>query len=144
MVVERFNAWVRLVQGCEGKPPPAMPGPKKFEPKCKHLPKLNRYTERLPATYWAKWTKRGIDEGLIAKSWVNSMRLKELAETLGYGDTQRLLRVCDRLENGADIGCRGRGRLQTKVKNNPSAYEYGDRVADSLQDWIEQESPLVH
>ena len=41
-----------------------------------------------------------------------------------------------RLKKGADIGCKGAGRLPTSKPNSASAIEYGDRLADSLQDWI--------
>ena len=61
-----------------------------------------------------------------------------MAERAGYQDIDRLGRVCHRLENGAETGCRGRGRLSTKHRNADSAYEYGDRISDALQDWVVQ------
>ena len=44
-----------------------------------------------------------------------------------------------RLREGADIGCRGPARLQTKARNSPSAYEYGARVMDTIQGWVKDE-----
>ena len=120
-----------------GKPLPRLPQLKTFKPKSKNLPILDKYPKKLPATYWAKWHKRTVSQALPTKSWVDPVKLNKLAEALGYGDPERLSRVCMRLEQGADIGCRGRGRESTKVPNSPSVYQYGDRVADSLQQWID-------
>ena len=102
------------------------------------MPRLEQYTSRLPAIYWARWNKRGLEQLLPVKSWVDAGKLRKLAEDLEYRDVKRLGRVCERLEKGADIGCQGRGRLATRVKNNPSAYEFGERVAHSLQQWVEE------
>jgi hypothetical protein len=44
--------------------------------------------------------------------------------------------VCKRLEEGAKLGCSGRGRLPTRKGNNMSSHEFGERVSDSLQNWI--------
>ena len=52
------------------------------------------------------------------------------------GSENRLRRVLQRLENGADIGCKGPSRLPTIENNSRSFFEYGVRVADSLQGWI--------
>ena len=41
-----------------------------------------------------------------------------------------------RLQNGADIGCKGDCRLPTNKPSSDSAYQYGVLVADSLQSWI--------
>ena len=72
------------------------------------------------------------------KSWVSSIELRKLGEQLGYKDKHRMNRVCSRLEMGANIGCVGRGRLPKITPNGPSTYEFGARVADSLQEWINQ------
>ena len=44
----------------------------------------------------------------------------------------------DHLQRGASIGCEGDGRLPTSRPNSDSAAEYGVRVEDSLQSWIEK------
>ena len=67
---------------------------------------------------------------------VSSKKLKEMATRYGYTDWSRLERVVERLDNGANVGCTGRGRLPTITPNAKSAYMYGDRVADSLAEWI--------
>jgi hypothetical protein len=60
------------------------------------------------------------------------------AKKLNYGDQARLDRVLERLRAGAEIGCTGRGRLPTNQKNDPSATEFGARVADALAEIINQ------
>ena len=42
------------------------------------------------------------------------------------------------LDNGADLGCMGSARLPTKQRNAESCYEFGERVLDSLEDWLQQ------
>ena len=116
-------------------PPLKIPPLKEFKPKM-GLPKLLNYKAMPPATYWHYWPKRTFEQAAVGKSWVSSERLKELATRYGYTDWSRLGRVLDRLEHGADIGCSGRGRLATTTPNAKSAYLYGDRVADSLAEWI--------
>ena len=120
-----------LVQSFVGKPWPEMPPLSTFSPK-HGLPKLGEYKKTLPASYWAKWQKRTLEQVLPVKSWVDPDRVMELARKWDYRDTERLERVYKRLKGGADIGCKGRGRLPTKARNGPSAYEYGDRVADAF------------
>ena len=116
------------------KPPPGKLVKKIWKPKCPNLPILESYSKTLPASYWMNWNKLAFEQALPTSSWVSSKMLKELSYIAGYQDSNRLERVCKRLDQGADIGCRGRGRLPTVSPNAISAYEYGARVADSLQD----------
>ena len=53
-----------------------------------------------------------------------------------YTDWDKLEKVCERLDNGADIGCTGRALLQTIGTNANSAYKFGDRVCDTLAEMI--------
>ena len=117
------------------KETPAVPALKEFRPKM-GLPKLNNYAKFPPAGYWNHWPKRTFEQTLPAKSWVSSTKLKELANQYGYTDWARLERVVERLNINAHIGCQGRGRLPTFSGNAKSATEFGDRVADSLAEWI--------
>ena len=132
-----YLARKELIKSFEGRMLPKLPPLKVFKPKSGNLPILSEYTKKLPAAYWSKWHKRTFDQVLPSKSWVDPLKLSQLAEGLRYGDADRLQRVLKRLRDGADIGCRGRGREPTKVPNSPSVYTYGDRVADALQQWIE-------
>ena len=117
------------------KETPAVPALKEFRPKM-GLPKLNNYAKFPPAGYWNHWPKRTFEQTLPAKSCVSSTKLKELANQYGYTDWARLERVVERLNINAHIGCQGRGRLPTFSGNAKSATEFGDRVADSLAEWI--------
>ena len=117
------------------QPSPAVPPLKEFKPKM-GLPKLANYRKSPPAGFWNQWPKRTFEQTALAKSWVSSSRLKELAKTYGYTDWARLERVVQRLDHGADIGCTGRGRLPTFSSNAKSAYIYRERVADSLAELI--------
>ena len=117
------------------EPTPEIPPLKKFRAKM-GLPKLESYKKSPPATYWQHWPKRTFEQAAVGRSWVSGQKLKELALRYGYTDWARLERVLDRLDNGANIGCKGRGRLATITPNAKSAFYYGDRVADSLAEWI--------
>ena len=120
------------------RPPPKLPPMKIWKPKCKNLPVLQSYPRKLPASYWLNWNKRTFEQVLPTSSWVASGKLRELCTEVGYKDHKRLNKVCTRLVQGADIGCRGRGRLPTVSRNSPSVSEYGARVADSLQEWVDK------
>ena len=115
--------------------PPELPKLKEFTPKM-NLPKLQSYKGNAPLGYWKNWPKRTFEQMIPTKSWVSSAKLKELALNYNYSDWDRLERVCERLENGADIGCTGRARLPTECSNASSALEYGERVADGLAEMI--------
>ena len=114
---------------------PPMPPTKEFSPKM-GLPRLKDYKKPPPATFWSSWPKRTFEQVLPTKSWVNSVQLRKLAVEHQYADWARLERVCQRLDNGADIGCTGRARLPTIGTNAVSAYIFGDRVCDSLAEMI--------
>ena len=119
----------------------ALPSPlplKVFVQKHNELPVLASYEGKLSDDYWEKWTKRSYDSLTPVKSWVCPDRLVELASSLRFRDSELLSKVVGRLRDGADLGCRGPGRLPTSVKNSPSAAEFGVRLADALQDWIKE------
>ena len=42
------------------------------------------------------------------------------------------------LEQGAALGCVGRGRLPTQVKNSKQTLDHGDIICDVLQEWVKQ------
>ena len=107
-----------------------------FVPKYK-LPVLDNYaSSRFPASYWTKWTKRTLEMLLPGSSRVSSSGLRDLANRADFSNTTMLNRVCKRLEDGARIGCEGRGRLPTFASNAKTVFEHGDRVSDTLQGWV--------
>ena len=135
ILLNRCHAVGMMVLEQAGKPGPELPPLKEFNHKM-GLPILADYQKPPPASYWNYWPKRTFEQSALAKSWVSSSRLTELSKCYGYTDWARLERVVERLDNGANIGCKGRGRLPTFNKNAKSAYIYGDRVADALAEQI--------
>ena len=136
--VSKHNEERNLICRMLNRPPPRMPPGKVWKPKCANLPILGNYQRSLPASYWLHWNKRNFEQVLPTSSWVSSSKLRELCSEVGYSGSERLNRVCLRLEQGADIGCKGQGRLPTFSKNAPSMYKHAPKVADALQTWINQ------
>ena len=116
-------------------PNPALPPKAVFRPKY-GLPKLENYRGQLKASYWARWRGRKLGSKATDKSWVSAEGMRDLHRRAGMGKSDLLEKVCDRLDNGADIGVEGRGRLKTRVKNAPSVYENGFAVSDALQEGL--------
>ena len=114
--------------------------PQKVFKKChEEIPTLPTYWQAQDSEYWGKWTKRTYDELTPAMSWICPNKLWDIARELNYIDKYgRLERAMSRLQGGADIGCKGDGRLPTNKPNSESANVYGVRVADSLQSWIKE------
>ena len=104
-----------------------------------NLPTLDSYEGELPEGYWENWEKKSYNDLQPIKSWISPDKLMEVATNLGYiGEEPGLQLAVERLIKGADIGCKGDGRLPTSQKNSTSATKYGVRVADSLQTWIRE------
>ena len=113
---------------------------KQFKQKHPSLPLLKSYGPTLPDSFWQCWHRRDYASLTPAISWIRPGDLQDEARRLGYRDVSgRLQRTLARLREGADIGCRGPARLQTKARNSPSAYEYGARVMDTIQGWVKDE-----
>ena len=126
-----------LIYKWENTPLPEPIPLKEFKPAYPQLPVLKTYKGRFPMKYWEHWTKRSYTDIVPVKSWICPVKLKQLAEEVGIPpDDLQLHRVLERLKDGANIGCKGNGRLPTLCPNSPSASEFGQRVADSLQGWI--------
>ena len=116
-------------------PIPALPPKAVFKPKF-DLPNLSDYRGQLKASYWAKWRSRKMHARSKDSSWVSPVEMRKLADRAKMGRSDLMERVCERLENGANTGVEGRGRLKTRVKNTESVYENGFAVSDSLQEGI--------
>ena len=117
--------------------PPQLPPPKSFVPKYPNLSRSS-YEGPFEDAYWSRWTSFRPNNILAgAKSWIDPVKLKEVAARVGFSNTNRLNAVLEHI-NGADIGCRGGGRLPTQQKNSPSAVTEGAKLVDNLQDWLQQ------
>jgi len=46
--------------------------------------------------------------------------------------------VCERIRNGANIGCKGNFRSASSSTNAPSAYQYGAEVSDAIAAWVDK------
>ena len=112
---------------------PAVPVIRDYIPKF-NLPKLDSYKGDFPESFWGNWPVNTMDDMMPPKSWIRWKDLERLASTLNYPDKERLNRTIERLKSGADIGCRGRGRIPTEGENSESAFTYGDRVTDAIRE----------
>ena len=111
---------------------PELPGPKIFKPK--HiLTELGDYTGSAPGWYWQSFPSNLIWPG---KSKVNAVLLRELAEKHGFKDKKLLMKICQDLSSGANIGCKEAFRAPTRSNNAPTAFEFGPHVSDAIADWL--------
>ena len=94
---------------------------------------LERYDIPAPRDYWSHWPK---NYKLEHESKINYDLFRELAIDAGFEDRELLEIVYSDLKFGAKIGCKGKFRDPTKSKNAPSAFEFGDRVSDSICEWL--------
>ena len=104
----------------------------KFVPKFE-LPLLERYDLSAPQDYWCKWPK---NYKLDMESNINFELFRELAVNAGFEDLELLEVVYSDLKFGAKIGCQGEFKKPSKSNNAPSAFEYVDRVSDSICEWL--------
>ena len=120
-------------------PPAPVPPPKKHKFKFS-LPKLESYAPRdVPSSFWDRWQKLPLPEALAGnRSWISADALRRVAARQGGIIDGRLTQVCHILEQGAEIGCEGRGRLPTIAQNSKKVLDHGDIICDVLQDWVSQ------
>ena len=105
---------------------------KEFVPKFK-LPVLERYDVPAHRNYWCHWPK---NYKLEHETNINFDLFRKLAIDAGFEDRELLEVVYSDLKFGAHIGCKGKFREPTKSTNAPSAFEFGDRVSDSICEWL--------
>ena len=108
---------------------------KNFTKKYCDIPTRSSYRGKFEDDFWKKFTKKELD--LQPRSWICPDKLREVATMVGYEDKRNIDNIASVLANGANLGCRGSGRLATRKGNSPSAYEFGERLVDSLQGWLE-------
>jgi hypothetical protein len=102
--------WNKKVRRKASKELPEEVPMKIFKPKCENLEILEEYGEEMSDSYWDKWEKRQYKGRSGGVSWVDAGKLKEEAERVGVKDMRWVDGVCDRLEKGAVLRCRGEGR----------------------------------
>ena len=111
------------------RPPPL----KGFSPKCQNLTILANYPkgEDLGEEYWRKWSKREYEPE--RGSMVDHVALDRVARRLAFKDQHKVQHITGMLRDGARLGVEEEGRWPSRGANSPTAYEFGERVADSLQ-----------
>ena len=70
------------------------------------------------------------------KSNIDCELFREFAVNAGFEDLELLEVVYSDLKFGAKIGCQGEFRKPSKSNNAPSAFEFGERVSDSICEWL--------
>ena len=111
---------------------PELPPKKKFKPKF-NLPTLKDYSKPASDDFWEVFPK---NFNCPAKSMIDGDVLYKLAKQVGYPDSELLEKVTKWIKFGADIGCTGDYRLASTARNSKSALEEGNKVTDSICDWI--------
>ena len=108
---------------------------KNFTKKFPNIPTRENYSGVFEEDFWSEFTKREIN--LEPESWICPDSLVNLAREVGYSEEENLQWAKATLVNGANLGCRGSARLGTKGRNSKTVNEFGDRLVDSLQQWLE-------
>ena len=103
-----------------------------FKPKF-NLPTLDRYDIPAPTNYWSYWPKNYNQD---QKQPIKVDLFKKMAIDAGFQDLELLEIIYSDLKFGATIGCKGKYRKPTKSTNAQSSFEFGDRVSDSICEWI--------
>ena len=106
-----------------------------FKKKFGKIPDRKSYKGKFSQSFWDKFTKVPLSRK--PASWIQADKLEEMASSLGFQDMGRVAEVAETLRKGADLGCEGSARLGTKMKNAPSAFVFGNRFLDSLEDWLQ-------
>ena len=103
---------------------------KSVKAKNKNVPILKTYPrgQDFGEEYWSKWIRN--EYSRTKGSLIDHVKFGRVAQELGYGNIKKIEYIKDFLENGAVLGVESNGRWPSVGKNSPSAYEYGERVAD--------------
>ena len=64
---------------------------------------------------------------------INDQKVREVADRLELIEKSKVDNICTMLRDRANIGVEGEGRWPSWGRNNPTVYQFGERVADSLQ-----------
>ena len=66
-------------------------------------------------------------------SMIDQKKMEEIAKRLEIPDKAKVREISSMLENGASLGIEGEGKWPSEGPKDDSEYEFGARVADSLQ-----------
>ena len=87
------------------------------------------------AEFWGKFPRKRDQTGTVL---VTAMKLMSLALAVGGVDMGMVELVCQDLEQGADIGCRGVAREPTVSGNAASCRQYPEQITDAVGGWLEK------
>ena len=138
IAVKRWRAKEALLKKALHMPVAPLPPMKQHKFKF-NLPRLESYVANdVPDSFWISWHKLPLRQALETnKSWICPVALREAAKRRGV-QPEGLEKSCTMLEEGANIGCVGRGRLPTRAMNSERVLGDGDILCDVLQDWVKK------
>ena len=102
------------------------------------IPVLLDYSRPAPESWWEHWPSLSWEEAKRLKSTINLYKMLKWAQQAGHPDLGTVQEIVRDLRFGCDLGTRGVNLCPSVSSNAPSAYEYGDRVTDSIVDGIKQ------
>ena len=82
--------------------------------------------------YWAHWPNISWEEAKLMKSKIDPDALKKMAWETRYPYPTIMREVVNDIKFGARLGVAHSYRVESHSTNAPSAYDFGDRVSDSL------------
>ena len=125
--IQLFRAQPRVVQ----------PPQKVFVSKHR-TPLLLDYSCPAPEAWWSHWPSLSWEEAKKLKSTIKPYKMLKWAQIAGHPDLGTVQEIVTDLRRGCDLGTRGVYLCPSTSTNAPSAYEYGDRVTDSIVDGIKK------
>jgi hypothetical protein len=111
------------------------PPKKVFKPKFPLLPTVPDYQHIEDDGFWQSFP---VNFSAVAKSNIDSTKLRELLVSFGIEIGQQEEKVLHWLQHGADIGCSGVYRGASVSSNTKGSYQYGREVSDAIAAWVKQ------
>ena len=82
--------------------------------------------------YWAHWPNISWEQAKLMKSKIDPDALEKMAWETRYPYPTIMREVVNDIKFGAKLGVAHSYRVESHSTNAPSAYDFGDRVSDSL------------
>ena len=133
--MERIRGWYNwrdIIIAAANTELEPLPGKKVFVGK-HGLKRLDSYDNGAPDWYWQMFPSNLLSP---ANPIIDHHRLEELALLNGFADRKMLVKICNDVKSGANIGCTGPFRQGSYSRNASSSGDYGEQVSDAIGDWI--------